>query len=459
MSKVALITGITGQDGSYLAEFLLEKGYEVHGIVRRASISNTARIDHLIEKNVIKLHDGDLSDSSGLIRLVGEIRPDEIYNLAAQSHVQVSFDAPEYSGDVDALGVLRVLEAVRVCGLTKTCKVYQASTSELYGKVEEVPQKETTPFHPYSPYAVAKQYGFWMVKEYRDAYGMFAVNGILFNHESERRGENFVTRKITLAAGRIAEGLQDHLELGNMDSLRDWGYAKDYVECMWLIMQQEKPEDGGVFAYKLSYVMDKAHEMMDFTDYQDLFDKYDTMKKISFDYAVAEHEPKIQVVRFAGMWKDLGTWNAIGAGALVAEIQESSNLTYRLYDYDRIGKDGKKRELHIDKALDVADLHGSAEPRQPLRVLKYRPGMASELLIRCKYFEVYRMLINTERRQTVHYCADRMAFRVLLCMDGCGTISYDEGTVNFYKGDCVFVPADSEVLTIHGQAQFLDIRG
>ena len=243
MSKVALITGITGQDGSYLAEFLLEKGYEVHGIVRRASISNTARIDHLVEKNVIKLHDGDLSDSSGLIRLVGEIRPDEIYNLAAQSHVQVSFDAPEYSGDVDALGVLRVLEAVRVCSLTKTCKVYQASTSELYGKVEEVPQKETTPFHPYSPYAVAKQYGFWMVKEYRDAYGMFAVNGILFNHESERRGENFVTRKITLAAGRIAEGLQDHLELGNMDSLRDWGYAKDYVECMWLIMQQEKPED------------------------------------------------------------------------------------------------------------------------------------------------------------------------------------------------------------------------
>ena len=241
--KKALITGITGQDGSYLAEFLLEKGYEVHGIVRRASISNTARIDHLIEKNAIALHDGDLSDSSGLIRLVGEIKPDEIYNLAAQSHVQVSFDAPEYSGDVDALGVLRILEAVRVCGLTKTCKVYQASTSELYGKVEEVPQRETTPFHPYSPYAVAKQYGFWMVKEYRDAYGMFAVNGILFNHESERRGENFVTRKITLAAGCIAEGLQDHLELGNMDSLRDWGYAKDYVECMWLIMQQDEPDD------------------------------------------------------------------------------------------------------------------------------------------------------------------------------------------------------------------------
>ena len=221
--KKALITGITGQDGSYLAEFLLEKGYEVHGIVRRASISNTARIDHLMGK--IKLHDGDLSDSSGLFRIVGEIKPDEIYNLAAQSHVQVSFDAPEYSGDVDALGVLRILEAVRVCGLTESCKVYQASTSELYGKVEEVPQRETTPFHPYSPYAVAKQYGFWIVKEYRDAYNMFAVNGILFNHESERRGENFVTRKITLAAGRIAEGLQDHLELGNMDSLRDWGYA------------------------------------------------------------------------------------------------------------------------------------------------------------------------------------------------------------------------------------------
>ena len=239
--KKALITGITGQDGSYLAEFLLEKGYEVHGIVRRASISNTARIDHLMGK--IKLHDGDLSDSSGLFRIVGEIKPDEIYNLAAQSHVQVSFDAPEYSGDVDAMGVLRILEAVRVCGLTESCKVYQASTSELYGKVEEVPQRETTPFHPYSPYAVAKQYGFWIVKEYRDAYNMFAVNGILFNHESERRGENFVTRKITLAAGRIAEGLQDHLELGNMDSLRDWGYAKDYVECMWLIMQQEKPED------------------------------------------------------------------------------------------------------------------------------------------------------------------------------------------------------------------------
>ncbi len=239
--KKALITGITGQDGSYLAEFLLEKGYEVHGIIRRASISNTSRIDPI--KDRLTIHDGDLSDSSSLIRIIGEVQPDEIYNLAAQSHVQVSFDVPEYSGDVDALGTLRILEAVRILNLTKKTKIYQASTSELYGKVEEIPQKETTPFHPYSPYAVAKQYGFWITKEYREAYGMFAVNGILFNHESERRGENFVTRKITLAAGRIAEGLQDHLELGNMDSLRDWGYAKDYVECMWLIMQQEEPED------------------------------------------------------------------------------------------------------------------------------------------------------------------------------------------------------------------------
>ena len=241
--KKALITGITGQDGSFLAEFLLEKGYEVHGITRRASISNTARIDHLLKDGLIKLHDGDLSDSASLLRIIGEVVPDEIYNLAAQSHVQVSFDSPEYSGDVDAIGVLRILEAVRILGLAKKTKIYQASTSELYGKVEECPQSETTPFHPYSPYAIAKQYGFWMIKEYREAYGMFAVNGILFNHESERRGENFVTRKITLAAGRIAEGLQDHLELGNMDSLRDWGYAKDYVECMWLIMQHEVPED------------------------------------------------------------------------------------------------------------------------------------------------------------------------------------------------------------------------
>lgn len=255
--KKALITGITGQDGSYLAEFLLEKGYEVHGIVRRASISNTARIDHL--KGQITLHDGDLTDSSSLIRILSLVQPDEIYNLAAQSHVQVSFDVPEYSGDVDALGVLRILEACRILGLTKKTRFYQASTSELFGKVEEVPQRETTPFHPYSPYAVAKQYGYWMVKEYREAYGMFAVNGILFNHESERRGENFVTRKITLAAGRIAEGLQDHLELGNMDSLRDWGYAKDYVECMWLILQQETPDDFVI-------ATGEQHTVRDFTE-------------------------------------------------------------------------------------------------------------------------------------------------------------------------------------------------
>ena len=259
MSKVALITGITGQDGSFLAELLLEKGYEVHGITRRASISNTARIDHLLEQGLVKIHDGDLSDSSSLIRIIGETQPDEIYNLAAQSHVQVSFDVPEYSGDVDALGVLRVLEAVRILGLTKKTRVYQASTSELYGKVEEVPQNEKTPFHPYSPYAVAKQYGFWIVKEYREAYGMFAVNGILFNHESERRGENFVTRKITLAAGRIAEGIQDHLELGNMDSLRDWGYAKDYVECMWLLLQQDEPDDFVIAA-------GEQHTVRDFTE-------------------------------------------------------------------------------------------------------------------------------------------------------------------------------------------------
>ena len=239
--KRALITGITGQDGSYLAELLLEKGYEVHGMTRRASLPNTERIAHLLDK--ITLHDGDLSDSSSIIRILRLVRPEEVYNLAAQSHVQVSFDVPEYSGDVDALGVLRILEGIRILGMEKTCRFYQASTSELYGKVEEVPQRETTPFHPYSPYAIAKQYGYWMVKEYREAYGMFAVNGILFNHESERRGENFVTRKITRAAGRIACGLQDKLQLGNLDSKRDWGYAKDYVECMWLMLQHERPED------------------------------------------------------------------------------------------------------------------------------------------------------------------------------------------------------------------------
>ena len=241
--KKALITGITGQDGSYLSEFLIEKGYEVHGILRRASVSNTERIQHLIRENQVTLHYGDLTDSSSVVRIIAECRPDEIYNLGAQSHVAVSFEAPEYCGDVSALGVLRILEAVKILGMEKKCRIYQASTSELYGRAEEVPQNEETPFHPYSPYAVAKQYGFWIVKEYREAYGMFCCNGILFNHESERRGENFVTRKITLAAGRIAEGLQDHLELGNMDAKRDWGYARDYVECMWLMLQNDQPQD------------------------------------------------------------------------------------------------------------------------------------------------------------------------------------------------------------------------
>ena len=241
--KRALITGVTGHDGSYLAELLLEKGYEVYGMIRRSSVDYRERIAHLEGTPNFHLKYGDLGDSISLVKLIGEVKPDEIYNLAAQSHVQVSFDVPEFTADIDATGVLRVLEAVRVCGLEKTCRIYQASTSELYGKVEEVPQKETTPFHPYSPYAVAKQYGYWIVKEYREAYNMFCCSGILFNHESERRGETFVTRKITLAAARIAQGKQDKLYLGNLDSLRDWGYAKDYVECMWLILQNKKPED------------------------------------------------------------------------------------------------------------------------------------------------------------------------------------------------------------------------
>ncbi len=241
--KKALITGVTGQDGSYLAELLLEKGYEVYGMIRRSSVDYRERIAHLEGLPHFHLRFGDLGDSISLVKIIGEIRPDEIYNLAAQSHVQVSFDVPEYTADVVATGVLRVLEAVRVCGLEKTCRIYQASTSELYGKVEEVPQNEKTPFHPYSPYAVAKQYGYWIVKEYREAYNMFCCSGILFNHESERRGETFVTRKITLAAARIAQGKQDKLYLGNLDSLRDWGYAKDYVECMWLILQHDTPDD------------------------------------------------------------------------------------------------------------------------------------------------------------------------------------------------------------------------
>ena len=252
MAKKALITGITGQDGSFLAEFLIEKGYEVHGILRRSSSFNTGRIEHLYldewvrdmhQKRLVNLHWGDMTDSSSLIRIISEIKPDEIYNLAAQSHVKVSFDVPEFTADVDAMGTLRLLEAVRIAGLTDKCRIYQASTSELFGMVQEVPQKETTPFYPRSPYGVAKQYGFWIMKNYRESYGMYCCNGILFNHESERRGENFVTRKITLAVARIAQGFQDKLYLGNLNALRDWGYAKDYVECMWLILQQPEPDD------------------------------------------------------------------------------------------------------------------------------------------------------------------------------------------------------------------------
>ncbi len=241
--KKALITGVNGQDGSYLSEFLLEKGYEVHGIVRRSSVDKKERIEHLMGEKNFHLHYGDMTDSISLVKIVSEVKPDEIYNLAAQSHVKVSFEVPEYTADADAVGTLRMLEAIRMAGIEKTCKFYQASTSELFGKVQEIPQKETTPFYPYSPYAAAKQYAFWIVKNYREAYGIFAVNGILFNHESERRGETFVTRKITLAAANIAAGKQEKLFLGNLDALRDWGYAKDYVECMWLILQHDTPDD------------------------------------------------------------------------------------------------------------------------------------------------------------------------------------------------------------------------
>lgn len=268
MKKVALITGITGQDGSFLAEFLIEKGYEVHGVLRRSSSFNTGRIEHLYldewvrdmkQQRLVNLHYGDMTDSSSLIRIIQQVQPDEIYNLAAQSHVKVSFDVPEYTAEADAVGTLRMLEAVRILGLEKKTKIYQASTSELYGKVQEVPQKETTPFYPRSPYGVAKQYGFWITKNYRESYDMFAVNGILFNHESERRGETFVTRKITLAAARIAQGFQDKLYLGNLDARRDWGYAKDYVECMWMILQHETPEDFVI-------ATGEQHTVRDFTE-------------------------------------------------------------------------------------------------------------------------------------------------------------------------------------------------
>ena len=261
MDKVALIAGITGQDGSYLAELLLSKGYDVHGTIRRSSVDFRERIAHLEGKPHFHLHYADLSDSMSILMVIGKVKPTEIYNLAAQSHVQVSFDSPEFTADVDAVGVLRILEAVRQLGLTQRCKIYQASTSELYGKVEEIPQNENTPFHPYSPYAVAKLYGFWIVREYREAYNMYCCSGILFNHESERRGETFVTRKITLAAARIKQGKQDKLLLGNLSSLRDWGYARDYVECMWLILQQKQPEDFVIateyFIFQVSFISEK----------------------------------------------------------------------------------------------------------------------------------------------------------------------------------------------------------
>ena len=275
MKKIALITGITGQDGSYLAEFLIEKGYEVHGIIRRSSSFNTERIEHLYideliedlkSKRKLQLHYGDMTDSSNLIRLVQTIKPAEIYNLAAQSHVKVSFDLPEYTAETDGIGTLRILEAIRICGLEKTCKIYQASTSELYGKVQQVPQSETTPFYPRSPYGVAKIYAYWITKNYREAYGMFAVNGILFNHESERRGETFVTRKISLAAARIAKGVQSKLYLGNLDAKRDWGYAKDYVKCMWLMLQHDKPEDFVIATgeqHTVREFVEKAFEVLD----------------------------------------------------------------------------------------------------------------------------------------------------------------------------------------------------
>jgi GDPmannose 4,6-dehydratase len=243
LNRTALITGITGQDGSYLAELLLEKGYSVHGIARRTSTERKDRIEHLRGNPSFRLHYGDMTDSLSLLRIIGSVKPDEIYNLAAQSHVHVSFDVPEYTADADGIGALRILESVRLLGLEKGCKIYQASTSELYGKVREVPQNEDTPFYPYSPYAAAKQYAYWITRNYREAYGLFASNGILFNHESERRGETFVTRKITIAAARISKGLQDRLYLGNLNSLRDWGYAKDYVDCMWRILQHSEPDD------------------------------------------------------------------------------------------------------------------------------------------------------------------------------------------------------------------------
>ena len=335
--KTALITGITGQDGSYLAEFLLEKGYDVHGTIRRSSVDFRERIAHLEGMPHFHLHYADLGDSMSVLGVIGKVRPDEIYNLAAQSHVQVSFDSPEYTADVDAVGVLRILEAVRQLGMIETCRIYQASTSELYGKVEEVPQNENTPFHPYSPYAVAKQYGFWIVKEYREAYNMYCCSGILFNHESERRGETFVTRKITLAAARISQGLQDCLYLGNMDSLRDWGYAKDYVECMWLILQQEKPEDFVI-------ATGVQHSVREFTD-------------LAFRHAGIELEFKGEGINEVGIVKEINP--------------ELSTLNFQLSTGDvvvRVSPD-------FYRPTDVVNLWG--DPTKAKAKLKWNPNKTS----------------------------------------------------------------------------------
>lgn len=314
--KKAVITGITGQDGSFLAEFLLSKEYEVYGIIRRNSVDYRERIEHLKENDKLHLVYGDLSDSVSLIKIISKIQPDEIYNLAAQSHVQVSFDVPEYTADIDAIGVLRILEAVRLCGLSNTCRIYQASTSELFGKVEEIPQSETTPFHPYSPYAVAKQYGYWIVKEYREAYNMFCCSGILFNHESERRGETFVTKKITLAAARIKLGKQEKLYLGNLSSLRDWGYAKDYVECMWLMLQNEKPVD---------YVIatGKQHSVREFC-------------KLAFHYAGIELEFQGEGLEEKGIDKNTGK-----------VLVEVSKEFYRPTDVISLLGDSKKAQKEL----------------------------------------------------------------------------------------------------------------
>ena len=351
MAKIALITGVTGQDGSYLSEFLLSKGYEVHGIIRRSSVDYRERIAHLEGTPHFHLHYADMSDSMSLVKLVGKVQPDEIYNLAAQSHVQVSFDAPEFTADVDAVGVLRILEAVRTNHLEKTCRIYQASTSELYGKVEEVPQSETTPFHPYSPYAVAKLYGYWIIKEYREAYNMFCCSGILFNHESERRGETFVTRKITLAASRIAQGKQNCLYLGNLDSLRDWGYAKDYVECMWLILQHETPEDFVI-------ATGVQHSVREFAT-------------LAFHYAGIELRWEGEGIEEKGIVKNLTP----GCSTTVHRTLDRAELFTRTKEGVKIGDVVVKVSPDFYRPTDVVNLLG--DPSKAKRELGWNPQTTS----------------------------------------------------------------------------------